>query len=230
MSTVRRRLARITVTVPADLVRLADRLARSEALSRSAVVSDALRRHVGVELRSPVPHPVPNPVRSLVRVPAPMPAAVRAADHAGPAPAARVAEPAVAPYPVGASSDLVFATDADLVAELQRRLTEPGRRVSAAEILSVDREALAELCRRHHITRLSLFGSVLRDDFRPDSDVDVMVEFEEGKTPGFDIVEVQDELSVLFGGRRVDLVTRPGLNRRLRELILASAQVMYGAG
>jgi hypothetical protein len=141
-----------------------------------------------------------------------------------------VAEPAVAPYPVGASSDLAFATDADLVAEIQRRLTEPGRRVSAAEILNVDREALAELCRRHHITRLSLFGSVLRDDFRPDSDVDVMVEFEEGKTPGFDIVEVQDELSVLFGGRRVDLVTRPGLNRRLREPILASAQVMYGAG
>jgi predicted nucleotidyltransferase len=226
MSRVRRRLARVTVTVPADLVRLADRLARSQALSRSAVLSEALRRHVGVELRSPVLHPVPNPVRSLVRAPVP----VRIAAQSGPSAAARVAEPAVAPYPVGASSDLAFATDADLVAELQRRLTEPGRRVSAAEILSVDREALAELCRRHHITRLSLFGSVLRDDFRPDSDVDVMVEFEEGKTPGFDIVEVQDELSVLFGGRRVDLVTRPGLNRRLREPILASAQVMYGAG
>ena len=226
MSIVRHRLARITVTVPADLVRLADRVARRQALSRSAVLSEALRRHVGVEPQSPVPLPAPNLVRSLVNAPVP----VSIAAQSGPYAAARVAEPAVAPYPIGASSDLVFATDADLVAELQRRLTEPGRRVSAAEILSVDREALAELCRRHHITRLSLFGSVLRDDFRPDSDVDVLVAFEEGKTPGFDIVEVQDELSVLFGGRRVDLVTRPGLNRRLRDPILASAQVLYDAG
>jgi len=207
------------VTVPADLVRLADRLARSQALSRSAVLSEALRQHVGVGPQTP----------ALAPVPAPMPAAVRAADHAGPAPAARVAEPAAAPYAAGTSSDLAYATDTELVVEIQRRLTEPGRRVSAAQVQNVDRAQLAELCRRHHITRLSLYGSVLRDDFRPDSDVDVLVEFEEGKTPGFGIIEVQDELSVLFGGRRVDLVTQHGLNRHLREPILASAHVLYAA-
>ena len=180
------------------------------------MLSEALRRHVGAGRQL-------NPVRSQVRAPAP------AVERSEPTSTARVAEPAVPPYPVGAPSDLAFATDADLVAELQRRLTEPGRRVSAAEILSVDRAALAELCRRHHITRLALFGSVLRDDFRPDSDVDVMVEFEEGKTPGFGIIGIQDELSVLFGGRRVDLVTQRGLNRHLRESIMASAQAFYEA-
>lgn len=212
MSRVRHRLDRVTVTVPAGLVRLADRLARRQALSRSAVVSEALRRHVGVEAQVPAPVPV------------------RTAERSGPAAAARVAERAVSPFPIGASSDVVFATDAELVAEIQRRLTEPGRRVSAAQVQNVDRAQLAELCRRHHIRRLSLFGSVLREDFRPDSDVDVLVEFEEGKTPGFGIIGIQDELSILFGGRRADLVTQRGLNRHLREPILASAQVMFEAG
>ena len=63
-------------------------------------------------------------------------------------------------------------------------------------------------CRRHHIIRLSLFGSVLREDFRPDSDVDVLVEFEPGKTPGFSFIDIQDELSNMIG-RKVDLNT-PG--------------------
>ena len=215
MRRVRHRLARITVTVPTEMVRLADRLARRQDISRSAVLSEALRRHVGLGPLTPVPGPGPQPVRADERVAL--------------APAARVAEPAVAPYPVGASSDLAFATDAELVAEIQRRLTEPGRRVRAAQILNVDRAKVADLCRRHHIARLSLYGSVLRDDFRPDSDVDVLVEFEDGQTPGFGIIGIQDELSALFGGRRVDLVTLPGLNRWLRDPILASAHVMYAA-
>ncbi|OGO38844.1 MAG: hypothetical protein A2147_08200 [Chloroflexi bacterium RBG_16_57_8] len=63
-------------------------------------------------------------------------------------------------------------------------------------------------CRRHHIIRLSLFGSVLREDFRPGSDVDVLVEFEPGKTPGFSFIDIQDELSNMIG-RKVDLNT-PG--------------------
>lgn len=229
MSKVRHHLVRITVTVPPDLVRFADQLARRQDLSRSAVLSEALRRHVSAVR----PAQVPASSRAIKpglpdgASPESAPAAPQAA---GPVPpVARVAEPAVAPYQVGASTDLAFATDAELVAELQRRLTEPGRRLSAAQILDVDRAKLAELCRRHHIAKLSLFGSVLGDDFRPDSDLDVLVEFEPGQTPGFGIIRIQDEVSALFGGRRVDLVTQRGLNRHLREPILASAQVFYEA-
>jgi hypothetical protein len=92
--------------------------------------------------------------------------------------------------------------------------------------IDIPREKIAEFCRRHHIKRLSLFGSVLRDDFRPDSDVDVLVEFEPGKTPGFGYVEVQQQLESLLG-RRVDLVSAKYVNRRLRDRVLGSAEVMY---
>jgi len=97
--------------------------------------------------------------------------------------------------------------------------------------IAIDREKLAALCRRHHIRRLSLFGSVLRPDFRPESDVDVLVEFEPGQVPGFlKLYEIEAELSALLGGRDVDLVTRQSLNRRLRDRVLASARVEYAAG
>ncbi len=97
--------------------------------------------------------------------------------------------------------------------------------------ISIDREKLGALCRRHHIRRLSLFGSVLRPDFRPESDVDVLVEFEPGKVPGFlKLYEIEVELSELLGGRKIDLVTRQSLNRRLRERVLAAARVEYAAG
>lgn len=100
-----------------------------------------------------------------------------------------------------------------------------------ATALSIDRTSLAALCLRHHIRRLSLFGSVLRPDFRPDSDVDVLVEFEAGQVPGFlALHEIEMELSKLLGGRKVDLVTTHSLNRRLRDRVLASAQVEYAAG
>lgn len=78
--------------------------------------------------------------------------------------------------------------------------------------LIVDRARLAESCRRHHIRRLSLFGSALREDFGPDSDVDVLVEFEPGHTPGLAVVDVEEELSALLGGRRVDMVNPRYLN------------------
>jgi hypothetical protein len=68
------------------------------------------------------------------------------------------------------------------------------------------REELEELCRRRHIVRLALFGSVLRDDFRPDSDADVLVESARGHTPGLKIMDVEGELSRLLGGRKADLV------------------------
>lgn len=97
--------------------------------------------------------------------------------------------------------------------------------------LTIDRTSLEALCRRHHIRRLSLFGSVLRPDFRPGSDVDVLVDFEPGQVPGFlALHDIETELSKLLGGREVDLVTQRSLNRRLRDRVLASAEVEYAAG
>ena len=95
--------------------------------------------------------------------------------------------------------------------------------------IDVCSEALRALCRRHHIRKLSFFGSVLRDDFGPDSDVDVLVEFLPGHTPGWEIVDIQDELSNLFGERRVDMVNPRYLNHRLKNRILDSTLVQYEA-
>ena len=96
--------------------------------------------------------------------------------------------------------------------------------------IPVDKAKLAAFCRRHHIRRLSLFGSVLRDDFGADSDVDVLVEFMPGHTPGLAVVDVQEELSALLGGRRVDMVNPRYLNRRLKGRVLAEAEVQYAEG
>lgn len=96
--------------------------------------------------------------------------------------------------------------------------------------IPIPREAIAAFCRRHHIRKLSLFGSVLRDDFRPDSDVDVLVEFEPDCLVGFAIFDMEEELSRLFGGRKVDIVEAKYLNRWLRSRVLASAEVQYAEG
>jgi uncharacterized protein len=89
---------------------------------------------------------------------------------------------------------------------------------------------LASLCRRWRIERLSLFGSVIRDDFRPDSDLDVLVEFKPGATPGFFAMEdLRAELSALAAGREVDLVTRAALHPLLRDRVLAQAVQQYAA-
>ena len=89
---------------------------------------------------------------------------------------------------------------------------------------------VAEFCRRNRIRRLALFGSVLRDDFTPESDVDVLVEFEPDARVGFAFITVQDELSNILG-RRVDMSTFEGVegsrNWLLREEILDSAEVVY---
>jgi uncharacterized protein len=96
--------------------------------------------------------------------------------------------------------------------------------------ITIDRERIAELCRRHHIRKLALFGSVLTDDFRPDSDVDVLVDFAPGEVVGFRIFDIEDELSQILGGHRVDLVREKYLNRRLRGRVLASAETQYAEG
>jgi predicted nucleotidyltransferase len=93
--------------------------------------------------------------------------------------------------------------------------------------LQISQTQIAEFCQQHHIRQLSLFGSVLRDDFRPDSDIDVLVEFEPGKTPGFAIITLQQELSNLFKGRTIDLRTPQELSRYIRDRVLAEAWVLY---
>lgn len=94
--------------------------------------------------------------------------------------------------------------------------------------VEIRKEAIADFCRRHHISRLSLFGSVLRDDFRPTSDVDVLVEFEPGHVPGlFGLARMERELSALLGGRKVDLRTPQDLSRYFRDEVMATAEVQY---
>jgi len=93
--------------------------------------------------------------------------------------------------------------------------------------ITVPQEEIAEFCRRHGIRRLSLFGSVLRDDFGPDSDVDVLVEFNPGATPGlFGLAGMEIELSEMLG-RKVDLNTAGFLSKYFRDEVIAEAEVQY---
>ena len=93
--------------------------------------------------------------------------------------------------------------------------------------IEIPQDRIAEFCRRNHIRKLALFGSVLRDDFRDDSDVDVLVTFEPGTVVGLRIIEMEDELSQMLGCRKVDIISEKYLNRRLRQRILESAEVQY---
>lgn len=87
--------------------------------------------------------------------------------------------------------------------------------------------AIVAFCRKHHIHKMSLFGSVLRDDFRPDSDIDVLVEFEAGARVGFfEFSAMQDELGELLG-REVDLHTPTSLSRHFRYKVLRQAETIY---
>ena len=93
----------------------------------------------------------------------------------------------------------------------------------------LDDRALAVFCQRHHVRWLALFGSALRpDDFRPDSDLDVLIDFEPGHVPGFGFIALQDELSALLG-RCVDLHTPASLSRHFRDVVLREAEVLYAA-
>ena len=95
--------------------------------------------------------------------------------------------------------------------------------------LSIDREAVSAFRRRHHIARLALFGSVLSDDFRADSDVDVLVEFLPGHTPGYRFITIESEFSELLHGRRVDMVTPKFLSPHIRDKVLSAAESLYVA-
>ncbi|MEY4908443.1 MAG: hypothetical protein RL260_2161 [Pseudomonadota bacterium] len=103
--------------------------------------------------------------------------------------------------------------------------------VSPSGQLIVDRERLSTLCRRHHIARLSLFGSRLKGTARPDSDVDLLVDFEpDAGITLFDMVRIEDELGELLGGRTVDLRTAAELSRYFRDEVVNMAVPQYVAG
>ena len=92
----------------------------------------------------------------------------------------------------------------------------------------LDSAALTPFCEKHHIRRLSLFGSQLKGTARPDSDIDLLVEFEPEHIPGLlDIVGMELELSQLLGGRKVDLRTAGDLSRYFRDEVIRTAQVQY---
>src|SRR5690349_6735008 len=97
--------------------------------------------------------------------------------------------------------------------------------------IAVDQQQLAEFCRQRHIRRMAFFGSVLRADFGPHSDIDVLIDFEPAHVPGlFGIARMERELSALLGGRKVDLRTAEDLSRYFREDVLKEAQIQYAQG
>lgn len=96
--------------------------------------------------------------------------------------------------------------------------------------IKIPREVIVRFCGQNQIRRLALFGSILTDRFRPDSDVDMLVEFEQGCVPGFlRLAQMEQDLSALLG-RRVDLRTPQELSRYFRDEVLASAVVQYERG
>lgn len=95
--------------------------------------------------------------------------------------------------------------------------------------ITFPKERIAEFCRKHHIKKLAIFGSALGSDFRDDSDIDVLVEFEPDHVPGLAFFAMQDELSEILG-RKVDLNTAECLSRYFRDKVLQEAVVQYGEG
>ncbi len=100
--------------------------------------------------------------------------------------------------------------------------------------VSIPKEQLAAFCRAHGVRKFAIFGSALREDFGPESDVDVLVEFEPGRAPGLlGVAGMERELSRMFGGRKVDLIERSAIetsrNYIRREAILRTAEIVYAA-
>lgn len=97
-----------------------------------------------------------------------------------------------------------------------------------AATLQLDLEAIAEFCRKHHIRKLSLFGSALRDDFTAQSDIDILVEFIPGRGPGlFGFASMELELTEMLGGRKVDWNTPGFLSPSFRDKVIAEAKLLY---
>jgi predicted nucleotidyltransferase len=105
---------------------------------------------------------------------------------------------------------------------------EEVKAVSINPRLHLDDAILVRFCERHHICRLALFGSQLKGTARPDSDIDLLVEFEQGRVPGLlALASMELELSELLGGRRVDLRTAEDLSRYFRDEVVRTAEVQY---
>lgn len=97
--------------------------------------------------------------------------------------------------------------------------------------IEIPKEQLAAFCRGRHIRRLAVFGSALRPDFGPHSDIDLLVEFEPDHIPGlFGIARMEQELSALFGGCKVDMRTKEDLSRYFRQRVPEEAEVQYAEG
>ncbi|OGP60575.1 MAG: nucleotidyltransferase [Deltaproteobacteria bacterium RBG_13_61_14] len=92
--------------------------------------------------------------------------------------------------------------------------------------IEIQKDKIAEFCRKNHIQKLALFGSILRGDFQSESDVDVLVEFEPGHTPGLAFFRMQDELAEILG-KKVDLNTPQCLSKYYRDEVLAEAEVQF---
>ena len=98
-----------------------------------------------------------------------------------------------------------------------------------ADRIDVDKQLIVDFCARYHIRKLAFFGSVLTDDFRPDSDVDVLVEFEKDREPGLiGLAGMEQELSSILG-RKADMRTPEDLSRYFRDDVISSAEVQYAA-
>jgi len=94
----------------------------------------------------------------------------------------------------------------------------------------INSSEIKTFCEKNHIVKLAFFGSIIRDDFNDDSDIDILVDFEEGFVPGFfGLFDMQDELSALLGGRKVDLRTLEDLSRYFRDEVLNTMDIEYEA-
>lgn len=126
----------------------------------------------------------------------------------------------------------VFAELKNLVAKIAvNNMTSPASaktmtRTKGQQNIVIPKDKIADFCKHHHVRKLSLFGSVLRDDFRPDSDIDVLVEFEPGHVPGLAFFGMEAELSEVLG-RKVDLNTAGFLSRYFRDQVIKEARVQY---
>jgi len=96
--------------------------------------------------------------------------------------------------------------------------------------IEIPEDKLARFCEKYHILKLSLFGSVLREDFTEKSDIDILIEFEPNKTPGFfGLFDMEAELSIILDGRKVDIRTPKDLSRYFRDKVLEEAEVQYAS-
>lgn len=93
-------------------------------------------------------------------------------------------------------------------------------------MIAVDKKTLSELCEKHRIHKLCIFGSAVRDDFNDDSDVDLLIDWEPGYSPGWDILDVENDFAAFFG-RDVDLVNRKYIKETIRDRVLREAKVQY---